>query len=408
MFKTIARWFKRWTSYEDGINAGLSEPKTLAGLHVTEEGALALTAVWCAVGTISSMIAGLPLNLYQHLPSGGKRLALAHPLYELLHDSPCPELTKEGYWQTAMAHVLLYGNHYAEIERDEAGRPVSLWLLQPDNVKVARDEELGLVYVVRVAGGKDVYLAPANVFHVAGLASDGLVGHSPIALARESIALTAACERFGAAFFGNSARPAGVLQTPLALSQNARENLRKSWEALHAGSGNVGRTAILEDGVTWSALSVPNEDAQFLQTRQYQINEIARLFNISPVFLHDLTRATWANLETLNRQLVQITLMPWLQKIEGQARMKLLSKEERRSFFVEHDASDLLRADTLTRYQSYAIATGGKPWLLPSEVRADERLDPCEGIDESQDASQDNQPQQENDGETSQPASPEE
>src|SRR5262249_38776564 len=149
----------------------------------------------------------------------------------------------------------------------------------------------------------------------------------------------------------------------------------------YAGTSNTGRTAVLEQGMTWKSLAIPAEDAQFIQSRAYQINEIARIFNLSRVFLHDLGRATWANLETLNRQLVEITLKPWLQKIESQIRRKLLLEKERSSYFAEHNVSGLIQPDTLTRYQAYDLALKDG-WMLKSEVRAAERLDPIDGIDQ--------------------------
>lgn len=378
MFNWLRRYTRRWLAYEDGLAYNLAQSPTLSGLHLDEQSCLGLTAVYCAVTTISSLIAGLPLCLYQ-INNKDKREAVEHPLYDLLRHSPNAELTKEQHWQTVVAHVLLYGNSYQEIERDESGRPVALWILPPERVKVGRDAELGLFYEVQLTSGSNIYLRPDQCFHVSGLSHDGLNGFSPVRLARETLALTQACERFGASFFGNSARPSGVLQSPLALSQNARENLRKSWENLYSGTTNVGRTAILEEGVQFTPISIPAEDAQFIETRGYQINEVARIFNISPVFLHDLGRATWSNLETLNRQLVQVTLLPWMQKIEAQVRLKLIGTE-RTGYFAEHDVSNLLRADTLTRYQAYQVAINSG-WMLRSEARANERLDPIPNLD---------------------------
>lgn len=413
----MLNWFLRQLgfrsiAYNDGINSALVTPRTLAGVHIDEQAALSITAVWCAVSTISNLVAGLPLNVYAHLPNGGKREAPEHPLYDLLHYSPSPELSKESFWSSMMVSTLLHGNGYAEIERSGDGRPVALHVLPTLSVTPFRDPELGLVYEVKVGSDK-VYLSPESCFHVAGISPDGITGFSPIKLARESFAMSKAADNFGASFFGNAARPAGVLTTPRALTPNARENLRRSWEQLHAGSGNVGRTAVLEEGTAWQSISIPPEDAQFVQTRQYQVNEIARLYSISPVFLHNGSPA-WTDLTQVNQNLVQLTLLPWLQRIEAQIRLKLFTVEERASFFAEHDVTGLLRADTLTRFQAYQIATGGKAWMMPSECRANERLTPIDGIDDddSQDGDQmeGKEPQTEdkvNNGNTGDPVIPE-
>lgn len=351
---------------------------THSGVGVTPDTALTLSSVFCAVRVISEAVASLPLILYRRLPQGGKDRATEHPVFDLLAN-PNPEQTAFVFRETLQSHVLLHGNFFAEVERDGAGRPVALWPLPPHKVKVQRDDAGHLVYAIVTNPADPVYLLPENILHVPGLGFDGCVGYSPVALARESLGLTMATERFGASFFGNASRPSGVLEHPGALTDQARDNVRKSWEALHRGTGNTGNVAILEEGMKWAATSVPPEDGQFLQSRAFQITEISRWFNLSPVFLHDLSQgASWQSLESLNTSFYQATIRPWLIRIEQEYAKKLLSAEERSTYFAEHLIDAILRGDTQSRYQAYQTGFMNG-WLDLDTILGKENMNPLPG-----------------------------
>jgi HK97 family phage portal protein len=337
--------------------------------------------VYCAVRVISEAIAGLPLLLYRHTDAG-KEEATTHPLYDLLRHNPNPDMTGVVFREVLQHHVLTWGNAFAEIERDGAGRPVALWPLLPNRVRVFRAESGEIVYQAWLyPQGETVILRAEDVFHVPGLSFDGIQGLGPIQLARQSLDLSRNAETFGASFFNNGARPSGMLKTPTRLSDNARENLRKSFGSAYAGAANAGSVPLLEEGLEFVPNSIPPEDAQFLQTRQFQVVEVARWFNISPVFLHDLGRATWGNLETLNTQFVQRTLMPWLLKWEAETRKKLLMPSEQARYYAEFNVDSLLRGDTLSRFQVYNTALQNGIYSI-NEVRAKENMNPIPGGDD--------------------------
>lgn len=357
----------------------LAVPPVSSGVSVSEHTALNLSAVWCATRVISEAVASLPLILYRRLGEGGKERATAHPLYVLLKDSPNPEMTSFVFREVLQSHLLLWGNAYAEIERDGSGRPIALWPIPPNRVQPGRREGQ-LVYRVQTDNGQTVELRPENVLHIPGLGFDGLVGYSPISLARESLGLTAACERFGSSFFGNAAKPGGVLEYPGQLSDQARENLRKSFEYIHSGASNTGRTLILEEGMKFTGTTIPPEDGQFLQTRQFQILEIARWFNLPPHRLKDLGRATWNNIESENISFIQDTLRPWLIKWEQEVSRKLLLPNERRTYFVEHLMDAYLRGDTESRFRVYVAGLNNGIFSI-NEVREMENKNPVEGGD---------------------------
>jgi HK97 family phage portal protein len=378
------KWLFRaasWSSRDPALLQIFSGSSTEAGVGVSESRALELSPVWSAVRVISETVSSLPLILYRRAGEARTR-ATDHSLYRILHDSPNPETTSLPFREAILAHALLWGNGYAEIERDPYGRVINLWLLPPDQVRPARDEMGDLVYEYQPAGGSDLQsVIPArNVFHLRGLGWDGLTGYSVVRMARESLGLTAATERFGARWFGSGSRPSGVLEHPGRLSDDARTRLRTDWERLHSGPTSSQRVAILEEGLKFSPMSVPPEDAQFLATRKFQIEEVARWFNLPPSKLRVSEGGSYASLEQDNLQFLAETLRPWLVRIEQEIASKLLSPIEQSSLYAEHLVEGLLRADQSTRYTAYATARNWG-WLSVNEIRARENLDPIEGGD---------------------------
>lgn len=346
-----------------------------SGITVTPETALTLSACYCAVRVISEAVGSLPIILYR---TGDTRTrAREHPLYALLHDAPNSEQTRIVFLEFLQSQILLHGNAFAEIERSEAGRPVALWPIPSTRVRVKRGEQNRLVYMV-MDGGQERPMSPDSILHVPAL-GDGIVGLSPIAQARESIGLTIASERYLGGFYRNAVSPGGFLKAPGPLSDKARENLRTSWNEQYAGVLNAGRTALLEAGLEYSPLQIPAPEKEFILSRQFQITEVARWFNISPVWLHDLGRATWGNLEALQLEFVQTTLRPWLIKWESELQRKLLMPSEQQGYYIEFLVDALLRADLQTRYDSYTkgLAFG----MSINEIRSKENLPPIDNGD---------------------------
>jgi len=383
MMQSIRNFFSRALSISGG---SLRDPRLNeifgsssvadAGVSVTPWTALNYSAVFAAVRIISEAVSSLPLHLYERLPNGGKRRASGTPLYSLVHDAPNDEMGSLQWREASMAHLLLWGNSYSEIVRDLEGNAVELWPLDPSQVKPTRTANGDLFYDV---GGK-VALPRENVLHVSGLSFDGISGISPIAQARQSIGLALAIEQFGAGFFGRGARPGGILTFPGQLSSEARANLRRSFEDLHSGSGNSHRVALLEQGLKWESIGVPPDDSQFLQSREFQVIEICRWFNLPPHKLKELAKMNYNSLEQMNVEFLTDTLRPWLVRWEQQLNRKLLRKQDRERFLFEHAVEGILRGDLQSRYTSYSIARNWG-WLSVNEIREKETLNPVEGGD---------------------------
>lgn len=355
--------------------------KAASGVTVNESTAMRCTAVYAAVRILAETIASLPLPVYRRLPGGGKERAHDHPLYRILHDQANEEMTSFVWRETLMGHLALWGNAYSEIERNQAGEVIGLWPLRPDRTWPERDPKSGkLVYKTLLPDGKGVVLPADRVLHIPGLSFDGLVGYSPIRLAREAIGLALAAEEFGARFFANDARPGGVLEHPGKLSQEAHERLRKSWEEMHQGLSKKHRIAILEEGMKFHEVSIPPEDAQFLETRKFQVTEIARIFRIPPHLLGDLERATFSNIEHQSIEFVVHTIRPWLVRWEQAINTKLFSEAERRVYFAEFLVDGLLRGDIESRYRAYAIGRQNG-WLSANDIRELENMNPIPGGD---------------------------
>jgi len=348
--------------------------KATSGASVSEATALNSTAVYACVRILAETIASLPLPVYRRLQGGGKERAVDHYLYPLLHDQPNPEMTSFEFRETLMGHLALWGNAYAEIERDRAGRVRALWPLRPDRMKVSRDDQ-GLRYEYSLPDGHVAVLRQPNVMHIRGLSSDGIVGYSPIRLAREAIGLALATEEFGARFFGSGSRPGGILQHPGRLSEEAAKRLRKTWEEMHSGLSQAHRIAILEEGMKWTQIGIPPEDAQFLATREFQTIEIARIFRVPPYLLQDFSRATFSNVEHTAISFVVHTIRPWLVRWEQAFKRDLFLPAERDTYFAEFLVDGLLRGDIESRYRAYSVARQWG-WMSADDIRELENLNP--------------------------------
>lgn len=352
---------------------------TATGVYVSPERALAVTAVFACIRVLSETIASLPLMVYQRLDRG-KTVARAHYLFNLLHDSPNDTMTSYDYWGSVVAHICLRGNHYSFKEINGAGRVVGLTPLNPANMEVLRESNK-LIYRYSTNNGKQEQFTQDEIWHVRGLSTDGILGLSPISIAREAIGLACAEEAYGARLFSNDARPGGVLEVPGFLKEDAAKRLKESWQSAHSGVKNAHKVAVLEGGLTWKAIGFTNEDSQFLESRAFQVQEIARIFRVPTILIgHPDKASTFASAEQFMLSYVIHTIRPWVTLIERSINKHLLTDEDKQIYFAEFKIDGLLRGDTQSRYAAYSSAIQNT-WLSPNEVRELENLNPRDGGD---------------------------
>lgn len=352
-----------------------------AGIVVTEDTALTLCPVYACVDVISSAIASLPLEIHKRLRPRGQELADRHPLWSILHDAPNPEMTSYTWRAMMQTHLLLRGNAFCYVVRNGSGRVAEIWPLRPDRVNITR-EGGELVYYVSSGGSLTDPSVPHyklfsdEILHLKGLSGDGVLGYSPIRAAREAMGLALAAEQFGARHFGNGSRPGGVLIHPGALSEEASTRLKRSWEEAHRGISNSNRVAILEEGMKFEKIAVTPEDSQFLETRVFQLREIARLFRVPPHMIGDIENASYATVEQQSLDFVKHCLRPWLYNWEQELSRQILTQADRSAgYSPRHSLVDLLRGDTASRV-SYYESGRQWGWLSIDEVRDHEGLNP--------------------------------
>lgn len=355
--------------------------KTSSGVNITEYNAMKYTAFYAAVRVLSETLGSLPLILYRKTQDGkGKERATDHPLYKILHDRPNPEMTAMVFRETLMSHLLTWGNCYAQIVRNNGFEVAQLWPLRPDRMFPKRSGG-ELIYEFHKPGGGIKIFQSGDILHIPGLSFDGLVGYSPVQMAKEALGLGKATEQFGSNYFGNGANPGGVLEHPGTLSDTAFQHLQDSWSQRHQGLENAHRPAILEEGTKWTSIGIPPEDSQFLETRKFQIEEIARIFRLPPHMIGDLEHATFSNIEQQSLDFVTYSLHPWLERWEQAIEHKLLLPNEQENYYVEHLVDGLLRGDIKARYTAYNIGRNGG-WLSVNDIRLKENMDPIEDGDQ--------------------------
>ena len=340
-----------------------------SGKSVNEKTALQTTAVYACVRILAETIALLPLHTYRTSPNG-KEKAANHPLYYLLHSEPNPEMTSFVLRETLMGHLLLWGNAYAQIIRNGRGTVMALYPLLPNKMMVGRTDQ-GILYYQYEKDGQTYFLSNQDVLHIPGLGFDGLIGYSPIAMAKNAIGMAIATEEYGAKFFANGANPGGVLEHPGVVKDPAR--VRDSWNAVYQGSGNAHRVAVLEEGMKFQSIGIPPEQAQFLETRKFQLNEIARIFRIPPHMIGDLEKSSFSNIEQQSLEFVMYTLDPWVVRWEQAMQRALLTEGEKRQYFVKFNVDGLLRGDYQSRMNGYAVGRQNG-WLSSNDIRELEHL----------------------------------
>lgn len=350
-----------------------------AGKNVNERSAMQMTAVYSCVRILAEAVAGLPLHLCRYKEDGGKERAIDNNLYHLLHDEPNKEMSSFIFRETLMTHLLLWGNAYAQIIRNGKGEVVALYPLMPNKMQVDRDENGELYYIytrssdeAKTMEGVTVYLTPRDVLHIPGLGFDGLVGYSPIAMAKNAIGLAIATEEYGAKFFANGAAPSGVLEHPGTIKDPSR--LRENWNSTFGGSANSGKVAVLEEGMKYTPISISPEQAQFLETRKFQIDEIARIFRVPPHMVGDLEKSSFSNIEQQSLEFVKYTLDPWVIRWEQSLSRALLNEDEKRKYFFKFNLEGLLRGDYESRMSGYAVARQNG-WMSANDIRELENMD---------------------------------
>lgn len=345
-----------------------------SGVTVTETNALQSMAVLACVRMLSETIASLPLHTYRRLPKGKER-ATTLPIYSVLHDLANEEMTSFDWREAQMANLLLRGNAYSYIDWSQRGTVRGLWPLRSDQVTVERKSDGLLWYRWQPQSAPVIEFPRWQILHTHFLSLDGVVGLSPIGMARESIGLGIAAEGFGARFFGNDTTTGVVLEHPKTLSDAAQKRLVAQFEGRHKGFTRAHRVAVFEEGMKASRIGIPPEDAQFLETRKFQVTEIARLYRVPPHMIADLDRATFSNIEHQGIDFVVHSLRPWLVRLEQAMARDLLSESERSTYYFEFLVDGLLRGDTQSRYSAYAVGRQWG-WLSADEVRERENMNP--------------------------------
>lgn len=382
-FPILDKFFKsrdKPTDYYTGSDYTFLFGPTTSGKSVNEFTAMQTTAVYSCVRILSEAIASLPLNVYRYKGNGKERV-YDHPLYHILHDEPNSEMTSFVFRETLMSHLLIWGNAFAQIIRDGAGRVVALYPLLPDKMDVGRDKSGEIHYTYtrttdenpNFKGYGQVTLRRQDVLHLPGLGFDGLVGYSPIAMAKNAVGMTLACEEYGASFFANGANPGGVLEHPGVLKDPGK--VRDSWNDVYRGTNNAHKVAVLEEGMKYQQIGIPPEEAQFLETRKFQINEIARLYRIPPHMVGDLEKSSFSNIEQQSLEFVKYTLDPWVIRWEQALQRSLLLPSEKNEYFIKLNVDGLLRGDYQSRMNGYSVGRQNG-WLSANDIREMEDMNP--------------------------------
>lgn len=326
-------------------------PMAQAGVAVTEDTALTFSAVWACVSVISRTIAALPWLVFERTLQG--RMPVDGAIRWLLQNRPNPEMTAFSFRETLMLHVLTWGNAYAEIQRDLAGRVVALWPISPDRVCIERDEvTTELVYRVRDGAGNWVSLAPADVMHIHGLGFDGIYGYSPIRMAARSLGLGIAQDVFGAAFYANGTVFGQLVEMPAGMSPEQIKNA-EGYLNERAGPSKAFRSKVAPSGVKVHQLSMPMTDAQFIESRKFSVNEVARWFGVPPHKIGDLERSTNNNIEHQGIEFVIDAIVPWAVRLEQEANTKLFGMRAQGRVYTKLMTGALMRGDAKSRAEFY-------------------------------------------------------
>lgn len=375
MFKLFKRSQPVDNTYELLQSLGIGVPTT-SGKHVNSEVAQTLPAVYCAVSTIAEEVASLPLHVYNKSPTNRERLN-NHPAEILLNLEPNEYQTPYDFKLALLRAVLLKGNGYARIQFNQ-GTPEALHLIHPDSILVEQLENGRLRYQVTNKQGKIGNLLQEEVIHIRYHSDDGIIGKSPITVCRDTIGLGLAQSEYGASQLKHGVAPKGVMEFDKWLSTEQITRLKDHITSNYSGSQNAGKHLVLEGGMKWKPIGLSNSDAEWLQSRQFTIADIARMFKISPIFLQDYSNSTYSNFSEASRAFLTQSLRPWLTNLQQSLSSRLV---DNRQLTIEFETKDLLRATAAERYQVYdnAIRNG---IMNPNECRKAENMPPREGGDQ--------------------------
>lgn len=373
-----------WGTLERYLAWAFGGGASASGIVVNPQTAMQSAAVYACCKVLCESVGMLPMNLYQKNTDGSRKLMLDHPLQTILHDQPNDWQTSVEFWEMMVLMLNLRGNAYAYVNRTRSGRVIELLPLHPDMVRVEMLGGMELRYQITLPDGTFKALGVGEIFHIRGLTVNGWLGISPIAYARESIGLALATEKFGGQLFRNGAKMGGVLEHPGQLSKDAYDRIKTSFDEAHSGE-NAHKTAILEEGMKFTKVSMSADDSQFLDTRKYQRSEIASMFRVPSHMINDLERATFSNIEQMSLEFVNYSLMPWLNRIEKSIKRDLFSPEEKKTLTAKFNVAGLLRGDAASRAALYraGILDG---WMTRNEARASESelgivYNPLDGLD---------------------------
>lgn len=361
--------------YDPLLAEMLGASVTTAGVNVTRDSSMQLSAVWSCVRLIAESIASLPLHVYERNATGDPIRVDDDPIGLLLCNEPNMLMSAMTFFEALATGPLTQGNGFAYILRT-LGADV-MQLLPVQNARVSRTRSIGLVYDFELEG-VTYRASQANMLHVPGLSFDGITGLSPIRYAAQSIGIGLAAEKYGASFFGNGSTPAGVIELEGKLTRQQADALRESWQRTYGGVSNANKTAVLYHGAKFNRISIPPNEAQFIETRKFQVTDIARWFRVPPHMIGDLERATFSNIEHQALEFVQHTLRPWLVRFEQELNRKLypISTEGvQNKRWCAFNVDGLLRADTKSR-TDYYVKGRQWGWLCANDVRRLERMPP--------------------------------
>ena len=388
MFDRLRRW---WTKRSGAATSTLYQPSpwlyealhaepTLAGVSVDAQSSLHSTAVFACVKVLSESIASLPLHLYRR---DGDRTtkALEHPLYQVLNFRPNRLQTSYEFRALMATWLCLHGNSYCEVVRNSRGDVTALWPLRPDRMILRYVPDGGeLDYVFAQPGGPTYHLDPESILHVKALSTDGLIGYSPIAAAKQTIGLALIQERFGASYFGNGCRIGGVIEHPNQLGDEGLRNIQESFKKQYSSPSNFHNVLVLEEGAVYRPFELKADEAQYLESRRYSVEDICRIFRVPPYLAGQLDKANYSNIEALSREFVTQTLRPWLVNFEEAYARKLLRPTEWSDYYIAHDVRAMLRGDHESTMRSYQLGIQSGIYC-PNDCRRMENLDPREGGD---------------------------
>lgn len=364
----------------DALFDMLAGGTSLTGVNVNTNTILGYPAVWRGINLLSGDIAKLPLVVYRRLREGGKEKDRTHPAHRLVARNPNVEMTAFNFWRTIVGHALSTGGGYAVIFRGDNAEPQEMVLLDPKVTRLQRGPDRQLAYVTKLPGSHiDIPIAPMNILHIKGLGWNGITGYSITEKLQESLSLGMAAQKYGAVYFGNNTTPKMVIEMKGSAGKTKEERLewRRRWDDMHKGVENQHRVAILENEAKLQTIAINNEEAQFLQTREFEIRQVANILGVPPHKLGDTTRTSFASLEQENQSYLDESLDPWLRNIEQEASDKLLTEKQKEedTHFIEFLRQALVRANLKDRYAAYNTALNGG-WMNKDEIRDRENMNP--------------------------------